>query len=131
MRARLVIAEDYEPTQYILRRLLEPHYDVVAVVGNGRALLEAVEGQHPNIVLLDISMPIMNGMVAAKRLTEAHPEVKILFISSHAERVYIEEACKVGASGYLLKNYVERELLNAIDYILSGGTYGLTESRDQ
>ena len=126
-RVRLVIAEDYEPTQYILRRILEPHCDVVAVVGDGRALLEAVEEHHPTIALLDVSMPVLNGMATAKILKETHPELRILFVSSHTQKVYKEEAFKVGAAGYLSKSLLERELVLAVEYIVSGGSYGLSE----
>jgi DNA-binding NarL/FixJ family response regulator len=127
MRARLVIAEDFEPAQYILRRLLEPRFDVVAVVSDGRTLLEAVKKHRPDIALLDISLPALSGMAAAKHLKRTQPEVKILFISAHSEGVYREEALRLGASGYLLKNLLEPELVAAVECILSGGTWHLRE----
>lgn len=120
-RARLIIAEDYEPTQAILRQLLERHYDVVAAVSNGRALLEAVEAYKPHGVVLDISMPVMNGIAAAKRLRPAHPEMKIIFVSAHSEQAYIDEAFKAGANTYILKNSIERELVKALESLLPGG----------
>jgi DNA-binding NarL/FixJ family response regulator len=123
MRARLVIAEDFEPTQCILCQILEPHYEVVAVVADGRALLAAVEEHRPNVVLSDVAMPVLNGIAAAKRLKATYPAVKIIFVSAHSEKVYKDEAFKLGADGYLLKNSVERELLNAVQCVLSGGIY--------
>ena len=125
MRARLVIAEDYEPGQYTLRRLLETRFDIVAVVSDGRALLEAVERHRPDAALVDVSMPVLSGMAAARQIRKMHPEVKILFISAHGEKVYREEASKIGASGYLLKNLLERELLTALECVLSGRNYNL------
>lgn len=123
MRARLIIAEDFEPTQYVLCRILEPHFDVVAVVGDGRALLAAVEEHRPDAVLSDVAMPVLNGIAAAKRLKATYPAVKIIFVSAHPEKVYKDEAFKLGADGYLLKNLVERELVNAVECVLSGGIY--------
>ena len=120
-RPRLIIAEDYEPTQVVLRQLLERHYDVVDTVSNGLALLKAVETNKPDGVVLDISMPVMNGIVAAKRLRTAHPEMKIIFVSAHSEQAYIDEAFKVGADRYILKNSIERELVKALNDLLLDG----------
>ena len=117
---RLVIAEDYEPTRYAVRRLLEDSYEVVAVVENGRALLKAVEDHRPNVVVLDIVMPVMNGIDAARRIKSAHPEVKIVFVSAHSERAYLEEAFKAGADSYVLKSSIGCELVNAVAAVLAG-----------
>jgi DNA-binding NarL/FixJ family response regulator len=131
MLTRLVIAEDYEPVQYLLRRLLEPSYDVAAVVGDGRVLLEAVEKHCPDVVLLDISMPLMNGITAARHLRKTHPEMKILFISAHEEKVYRDEALNAGANGYLLKSLLERDLLPAVACVVDGRIYGYSECSDK
>jgi DNA-binding NarL/FixJ family response regulator len=129
-RARLVIAEDYEPAQYTLRRLLESRFDIVAVVGDGRALLDTVEQHHPDVALVDVSMSGMSGMAAAKQIREMHPEVKILFVSAHGEKIYREEAFRMGASGYLLKGLLQRELVTAVECVVSGGIYNF-ECADQ
>lgn len=123
MRARLAIAEDFEPTQYLLRRILEPHYDIVAIACDGRALLEAVEEHHPDIVLLDIAMPIMNGIAVARHLQETHPAVKVIIVSAHSEPVYIDEAFRSGAHGYVFKQLMHSELVGAIESVLAGDSY--------
>ena len=117
---RVVIAEDYEPTQYLIRRLLEVRYHVVAVVSNGRALLDAVEDHHPHVVVVDIAMPVMNGIVAASRLKSTHPEVKIVFVSAHSEPAYRQEAFKAGADCFVLKNVMASELVNEVASLLPG-----------
>ena len=119
MHTRLVIAEDYGPTRYVMRRLLEQRYEVVGVVENGRALLKAVEDHHPNVVVLDIVMPVMNGIDAARRIRSAHPEVKIVFVSAHSERAYVDEAFKAGADRYVLKSSIGCELVNAVASVLA------------
>ena len=123
MRPRVVVAEDHEVSQYIIRRILETGYDIVAVVNDGESALEAVRNYHPDIVLLDIAMPKMNGIAAAKCLKKEHPEVKILFVSAHPEKVYVEEAFNSGADGYVFKASLQRELVNAVEKILAGGVY--------
>lgn len=105
--------------QHVLRRLLEPYYDIVAIVANGLELIEAVESHKPDGVVLDVSMPVMNGITAARRLKETHPEIKLIFISAHLDQAYIDEAFKAGAAAYLGKNLLERELLKTIEMVLS------------
>lgn len=116
---RVVIAEDCEPTQRLLRGLLEERYDVVAVVSNGRALLDAVEDHHPHVVVVDIAMPVMNGIVAARRLKSTHPQMKIVFVSAHSEPAYRQEAFKAGADRFILKNAMANELVNAVASVFS------------
>lgn len=105
--------------QYLLRKLLEPFYNVVAVVADGLELIEAVKLHKPDGVLMDVSMPVLNGIIAAKRLQKIHPEVKIIFVSAHLEQEYVDEAYKVGAAAYLGKNALERDLLKALGKALS------------
>ena len=82
MRARLIVAEDFEPMQYILNALLQPHFDVLTVVSDGNALLDAVKEYRPDVVLLDISMPGTGGMAAARHLKETQPEEDSLRFST-------------------------------------------------
>ena len=105
--------------QYFLRRLLEPYYDVVAIVADGILLIEAVEAQSPDGIVVDVSMPVMNGIIAAKRIKQSHPETKIIFISAHLDQEYVDEAFKAGAAAYLGKNVLERELLKTVQRVLA------------
>jgi DNA-binding NarL/FixJ family response regulator len=122
-RPRLVIAEDYVPTQHLFLRLLTPRYDVAAVVADGRALVDAVERHRPHLALTDISMPVMSGIVAALHIKKTSPDTRLLFVSTHTEPIYIEAAFEVGGAGYLPKTFIIRELTVAIECILAGGTY--------
>lgn len=131
MPTRVIIAEDYEPIRYVLLRLLERDYDVAAVVGDGLVLLKVVEEHRPDVVLLDISMPVMGGFTAARHLRNTYPEIKILFVSAHEEKIYRDEALKAGANGYLLKNLLEQDLLSAVECVVDGGIYGYSECSDK
>jgi DNA-binding NarL/FixJ family response regulator len=121
--ARLVLADDHALVLAGLRKLLEPEFEVVAAVEDGRALVEAVVRLRPDVVLLDISMPLLNGLEAARQLKERAPESKLIFVTMHADVDYVAEAMRAGASGYLLKRSAAGELVAAIRRVLDGGAY--------
>lgn len=121
---RLIIADDSEPTRYILRELLELDYAIVASVGDGRAAVEATKRLKPELALLDISMPLVDGFEAARQIKELHPSILLIFISEHREKVYVEAAFGLGASGYVVKSKMITELLPAIREVLAGHEYG-------
>lgn len=121
---RIVIADDSEPMLYMLRELLKADYDVVASVGDGRAAVEATQRLNPELVLLDISMPIVDGFEAARQIKELRPSALVIFASEHREKVYTELAFSVGASGYVIKSNMITELLPAIGEALAGREYG-------
>ena len=100
---RVVLADDHTLVVEGFRRLLEDKCNLVGTVGDGRALLEAVSELKPDIIILDISMPVMNGIEAARRLKGKYPEVKIVFITMHADPAYVRAAFKAGASAYLVR----------------------------
>lgn len=122
-KPRLLLADDHSLVIEGIRRILEDHFDVVGAVEDGRALVEAAATLRPELVLLDISMPLLNGIDAARRLKQQHPEIKIIFVTMHADRAYVNEAFKAGASGYLLKRSAGAELLQAIESVLGGNSY--------
>src|SRR4051794_14976053 len=113
-RPRILLADDYVLLREAFSRLLEPHCDVVASVGDGRAMLAAAREHHPDIVLLDISMPQLNGLDAARQLKQALPGIKIIFLTMNEDSDVATEAFRTGASGYLLKNSPAKELIQAI-----------------
>ena len=119
----LLIAEDDALMREALRQELDKRYKEVAAVGDGRAAVGTVEKDRPDVALLDISMPVMNGLDAAKEISEAAPGVKIIFVTSHAEPAYVEEAFRRGASGYVLKGRLA-ELIEAIADALIGTPTG-------
>lgn len=105
------------------RRLLEPRCEIVGTAVNGRALLDLAAVTNPEIVLLDVAMPLLNGLDACARLRGKMPEVKVIFLTASEDRDIAAEAVRRGASGYLLKNSAASELFTAIEHALAGKTY--------
>ena len=122
-RPRLVLADDHTLIVHGLRYMLEADCDVVGIASDGRALVEIVQKTRPDLVLLDISMPLLNGIDAAREIRKNWPEIRIVFLTMHADRDYVIEAFRAGASGYLLKSSAEEELSSAIRKVLAGKVY--------
>lgn len=122
-RPRLVLADDHTLIVHGLRRMLEPDCEVVGIASDGRSLVDLVQKTHPDLVLLDISMPLLNGIDAARQIRKNWPAIKIAFLTMHADRDYVIEAFRAGASAYLLKSSAEDELLGAIQKVLAGKVY--------
>lgn len=121
---RLIIADDSEPTRYVLQEVLQGDYAIVASVGDGKAAVEATQRLKPELVLLDVSMPLVDGFEAARQIKELCPGTLLIFISEHRERVYAEAAFSLGGSGYVVKSKMIAELAPAIREVLAGGEYG-------
>lgn len=122
-RLRLIMADDHALVLAGLRKLLEAECDIVSVAEDGRALVAAAEELHPDVILMDISMPLLNGIDAARQIRRASPKSKMIFVTMHADVDYVREALSAGASGYLLKRSAASELLPAIHAVFNGGTY--------
>ena len=122
-RSRLLLADDHRLVLEGLERLLEPEFEVVGTVEDGRALLAAAQTLHPDVVLLDVSMPLLNGIDAARKLRKCCPGSKLIFVTMHDARAYVKAAFEAGGAGYVLKHSALRELIAAIREVLSGGTY--------
>lgn len=122
-KPRLLMADDHSIMLAGLRKLVEGTCEVVGAVEDGRALVEAAERLRPELILLDISMPLLNGMDAARQIKKSVPEAKLIFLTMHASPVFAIEALQAGASGYLLKQSAASELPHAIDTVLKGQTY--------
>src|SRR5262249_33767250 len=105
------------------RGLLDPHFEVVGIVADGRELVSAAKKLDPDAVGLDISMPSLNGIEAARQLRRANCRAKVIFLTMHAEVSYAALGLDAGASGYLLKHSASSELITAIREALQGGTY--------
>lgn len=104
-------------------KLLQPHCEVVGTVSDGRALLTAARELKPDVIILDIAMPLLNGMAAGERLKQMMPEVKLIFLTVNEDPAFASEAMRIGASGYLLKSSAASELFHAIEVALEGRTY--------
>ena len=122
-RARLVVADDDPSILDQIAGILETRFDVVGRACNGLELVDAVRTFSPDVVVSDITMPELNGIRAARLITETYPGVKVVMLSVHDDPAFIEAAFEAGASGYVLKLGVFEELLAAIDGVLAGGTY--------
>jgi DNA-binding NarL/FixJ family response regulator len=122
-RPRILLADDHRLLREAFAQLLEPGCDVVAAVPDGRALLAAARELHPDIVVLDIAMPLLNGLDAARQLKGLMPEVKLIFLTVSEDPDLAAEAFRAGASGYLLKNSATSELFKAIDEVSRGRSY--------
>ncbi len=122
-RARILLADDHSLVAAGISKLLEAEFDLIGTVGDGRALVAAAISDPPDVVLLDISMPILNGMEAARQLRSALPGVKLIFVTVHSDNAYVLEAFRAGASGYVLKRSAASELSAAIHEVLNGNLY--------
>ena len=105
------------------QRLLEPHCAIVGLASDGRALVELALKTAPDVVVLDISMPRLNGIEAAAQVRRKLPQVKIVFLTVNEDPDVAAEAIRRGASAFLLKSSASRELISAIDIALAGRTY--------
>jgi DNA-binding NarL/FixJ family response regulator len=131
-RPRILLADDHGVVLEGLRRLLEKSFDVVGAVGDGRALLAAATRFRPDVILADISMPLLNGLDAARQIRALSPSSKIVFLTTHADLTYAAEAFDAGAAGYVVKTSAPSELTEAIHAVLRGErhvTRGLLASR--
>jgi DNA-binding NarL/FixJ family response regulator len=120
---RLMLADDHTILVEAFRKLLEPQYEIVGTVADGRALLETAPKLNPDVIVADIGMPLMNGLEAGLRLKEQMPTVKLIFLTMNEDPDLAVEAMRCGACGYLLKSSAADELLRAIQLALKGKTY--------
>jgi DNA-binding NarL/FixJ family response regulator len=106
-----------------LRHLLERHYDLVGTVQDGHSVVNAARRLQPDLILMDVAMPVLNGLQAGQRLREQLPNIKLLYVSMYGDTPYVEEALRIGASGYVLKRSGWEELSRAIEAVLAGKQY--------
>ena len=118
-----MVADDHTLLLDGFRLMLEPEFEIVGIVEDGQALLREAPKLKPNVILLDISMPLLNGIDAAGQLTRMLPATKLIFVTQHSEPDFVTEAFRAGAAGYLLKRAAASELLNAIREVIRGHHY--------
>lgn len=121
----VILADDHSLVRAGIRGLLEAlgYVDVIAEAGDGRTVLKLVKEHDPNIVLLDIAMPSLNGLEVASRISKEFPRTRVIMLSMHANEEYVLQALRSGASGYLLKDAAMDELRIAMDSVMKGKTY--------
>jgi len=122
-RSRILIADDHNLVAEMCKRLLEAEFDVVGVVSDGRALVRVAAELRPDVVVLDIAMPILNGLDAGQRLKAMLPAVKLVYLTMNPDVEVAAEAFRRGASGYLLKTCTTSDLVLAVREVLRGKSY--------
>jgi DNA-binding NarL/FixJ family response regulator len=122
-RKRILLADDHPMICAGFQRLLEPEYEVAGTVEDGLALLKAADKLKPDVVLLDVGMPLLNGLDAARELKARMPHVKVIFLTMNSDSDIAAEAMRGGASGYLLKTSQASEMLQAVHDVVRGFSY--------
>jgi DNA-binding NarL/FixJ family response regulator len=122
-RSQIVIADDHTFVADACKKLLEPEFDVVATVNNGRALVRIAATLRPRLIIADIGMPLLNGLDAACQLKELLSSVKFVFVTMNGDPALAAEAFRRGASGYVLKTCAASELILAVREVLKGNSY--------
>lgn len=122
-KARVLLAEDHVLVAEGLVKLLETDFTLVGTVNDGRALVKAVKEHTPDVAIIDISLPLLNGLEAARQIKKNEPHTKLIFLTMHSEANFVTEAFKAGGSGYILKKSAPAELVFAIKEVYQGGTY--------
>jgi len=122
---RIMLAEDHDLVRQGIKKLLSefPHIEVIGEASNGSELLELLKKSTPDLVILDILMPHLNGIETAVKIKDNFPQIKILFLTMYDEREYLDKVISTGAEGYLLKSDIAGELENAITTIMRGNHY--------
>ena len=122
-KIKVLVADDHRIVAEGLRSLLEPTFELVAIVENGRELIAAAKELEPEVIIVDISMPLLNGIDAAIQIRKAGIRAKIVFLTMHSEANYARRALAAGASAYVLKHSASSELLLAIQRALAGRSF--------
>jgi DNA-binding NarL/FixJ family response regulator len=122
-RYRLILGDDHSLILEGLRSVLSAEFEVIGVASDGRELVRQVEQLQPDAVLLDISMPLLNGIEAARQIKKIAPKVKLLFVTQKPDREYVQITLEIGASGYVLKQAAASEVVGALREVLAGRFY--------
>jgi DNA-binding NarL/FixJ family response regulator len=122
-KPRILLADDHTMVAEGLKRLLEGEFQLVGIAQDGRTLLDMLPQLNPDLLLLDVSMPLLNGFETANRAKKLRPDLLIVFISMHSDAEYVKHAFRSGASGYVLKRSAASELVQAIREVLAGRYY--------
>ncbi len=122
-RLRVLLADDHKIVAEGLRSLLEPEFELAGIVEDGRALIKAAQKTLPDVIVADISMPLLNGIEAVRQIKKINPDIKVVFLTMHPDVTYAARAFEVGASGYVLKHSAPSELVTAIHEAIKGRTY--------
>jgi len=121
--ARILLADDSSEMRQKVAELLLPDFQLVGSVADGQQAVESALKLHPDVIVLDISMPVLNGIQVASTLRELRSTAKLIFLSVHADYDYVEAAFSLGVHGYVLKSRITTDLIPALEQVLRGGTF--------
>ena len=122
-RPRILIADDQTLMAELCKKLLETEFNVVGTVSDGRALVLAAAQLKPDVIVVDIAMPVLNGLDAGRQVKKLYPEIKVMYLTANSDLEVVAEAFRRGGSGYLLKTCATSELLVAVREVLRGKSY--------
>ena len=123
LRTRVVIADDHTLVAELCKNLLEGEFSVVGIVGDGRAMVQAAAALRPEIILVDVAMPVLNGLDAGEQVKKMWPAIKLIYLTMNSDPEVAADAFRRRASGYLLKTCASSELVAAVRAVLRGNTY--------
>jgi DNA-binding NarL/FixJ family response regulator len=122
-KTTVLLADDHKIVLEGLKGLLEDEYEIVGAVGDGRELVEQAQKLHPDVIVVDIGMPLLNGIDAVTQIRKVRPNAKVVFLTMHQDAMYAKEAFEAGALGFVLKHSAPSELKTAIEEALKGNTF--------
>ena len=124
-RIRILLADDHTVVRQGLRKLLEerPEWEVIAEAGDGREAVRLAEQHKPDVAILDVAMPLLNGIEATRQITKRLPGTRVLVLSMHADEAYVTQILQAGATGYLLKDSADVDLLKAVSEAAQGRSF--------
>ena len=124
-RVRILLADDHTVVRQGLRKLLEerPDWEVIAEAGDGREAVRLAEQQKPDVAILDVAMPLLNGIEATRQISKRVPSTRVLVLSMHADEAYVTQILQAGATGYLLKDSADVDLLKAVGEAAQGRSF--------
>lgn len=122
-RSSIWLADDHVLVAQGIQKLLEPEFELLGVVPDGRALLKALDDRPSDLAIVDISLPLLNGLDTSRHIRKQYPSIKVIILTMHAESTFVTEALRIGVVGYVLKQSVGSELVEAIHQVMQGKTF--------
>lgn len=124
-KLRIVLGDDHTLVRQGLRKILEEkrEWEVVAEAGDGREAVRQALALRPDVVVLDIGMPLLNGIESTRQIVRRHPEIRVLILSMHSDEAYITQALQAGAKGYLLKDSADTDLIRGVADVAAGKSF--------
>ena len=122
-RPRILLADDHRLLLEEIRKMLSPHFEIAGIAGDGRQLVAEAKRLLPDVIVVDVRLPLLNGIESTRQIHQIDPIVKLVVVTQHSDKAYVREAFRAGASAYVLKQDVGTELLPAIKEVLAGNYF--------